>query len=87
MSGLGIPQEQIAKIIGISVPTLHKHFRDDLDVGKIRANRAVAANLFKIATGDGKAAVTAGTFWARTQMRWKETSVVEVQELPKIAVE
>jgi len=33
MSGLGLPQEQIAFLLEIDPKTLRKHFRDDLDRG------------------------------------------------------
>ena len=77
MSGLGVPQEDIALSIGISLPTLHKHYRAELDSGRIKANSAVAQSLYKKATGDGQSAVVAAIFWAKCQMGWKDTTKLE----------
>ncbi|MDX2277729.1 MAG: hypothetical protein NW206_19940 [Hyphomonadaceae bacterium] len=75
LSQWGIPQEQIAAHIGTSAPTLRKHYGPQIDAGKLAANRKVAENLFKIASGEKgttKEQVTAGIFWAKTQMGWRE---------------
>jgi hypothetical protein len=50
MTAIGIPQDQIAMIIGVSEPTLRKHYPDEILVGFQRANYAVAMNMFRIAT-------------------------------------
>jgi len=61
MISYGIPQVDIARVIGIDDDTLRKHFREEIDTGAARANARVAAFLFEQATGqrgDGGAAVT-----------------------------
>lgn len=78
LSGYGIPQEQIASEIGVSVPTLHKHYREDLDAGLRQANAQVAQSLFRKATGDGPQSVSAAIFWAKTRMGWVERTGVEI---------
>lgn len=78
LSGFGIPQEQIAAELGISLPTLHKYYRDDLDAGMRQANARVVANLFKKATGDTPQAVTAAIYWTKTRMGWRDVSQVEL---------
>ena len=78
MAGLGIPQKHIAAVVGISVPTLEKHFRVEIDIGAAKANTAVAQFLFEQATGArGDGSVAAAIFWAKTRMQWKETIVSE----------
>ena len=72
MAGFGIPQDNIARVIGISPDTLRKHYRDELDLGHVKANTRVAQNLFSIATGDGRQAVTAAIFWLRVRAGWSE---------------
>ena len=60
MVGYGIPQVDIARVVGINDDTLRKHFREEIDTGAARANARVAAFLFEQATGqrgDGSAAV------------------------------
>lgn len=79
LAQFGIPQAQIAAHIGISEPTLRAHYRAELDAGALAANLKVATNLFNFAAGQKggmKEQVTAGIFWAKTRMGWKETQDV-----------
>jgi hypothetical protein len=72
MAGYGIPHDDIARVLSISKPTLQKHYRDELDTGHVKANAKVADNLFKIATGQGREAVTAAIFWLKVRAGWSE---------------
>ena len=65
MSGFGILQEDIAKVIGIEPKTLRRRFRDELDRGMIEANVKVAQSLFQMAT-TGKN-VAAAIFWMKAR--------------------
>jgi len=38
MAGCGIPETDIATVVGIAAKTLRKHFRAELDTGHIKAN-------------------------------------------------
>lgn len=85
MAGFGVPAEDIVRVIKnsqtgkpITAKTLRKWFRDELDTGTVVANAKVAQNLYKMATGTGKEAVTASIFWLKTRARWKETSATEI---------
>jgi hypothetical protein len=78
MAGYGVPEADIATVIGIDPKTLRKHYRRELDTGQIKANSRVAENLFRKATGDGRESVIAAIFWLKTRARWKETVVNEV---------
>jgi DNA-binding Lrp family transcriptional regulator len=49
LAGLGVPQEDIAKIVGCSPKTLRKRFRDELDRGVAEANAVIAGCLFAAA--------------------------------------
>jgi hypothetical protein len=75
LSGYGIPQEQIAADIGITVPTLHKYYRAELDAGIRKANAAVVRNLHRQATKDTYHAVTAAIWWTKTRMGWRGESL------------
>ena len=78
MTGYGIPQQDIARVIGIHEESLRKHFRDELDTGAAKANARVAQFLFEQATGQrGEGSVTAAIFWLKTRARWKETAATE----------
>ena len=79
MSGYGVPQSQIAALIqgGIDIETLVKHFRIELDQGKAKANAKIGSTLYqKAINGD----TTALIFWAKTQMRWKETQAITIND-------
>jgi len=79
LAQFGIPQEQIARKVGVSEKTLRKHYAIELEDGATAANLAVAKNLYAFAAGSKGAApqqVTAGIFWAKTRMGWRETQDV-----------
>ncbi len=63
MAGYGVPETDIARVIGIDPKTLRKHYRDELDTGHVKANAKVAENLYRKATGEGREAVVAAIFW------------------------
>ena len=66
----GNTQEEIAGYIGISIDTLERHYRDELDNSVVRANAKVAAKLFRKAIdGDD---IKAQIFWLKTRARWRE---------------
>ena len=78
MAGFGVPESDIAGVIGIDPKTLRKHYRGELDHGHVKANVRVAENLYRKATGDGREAVIAAIFWLKTRARWRETNVHEI---------
>lgn len=72
---VGIRQDLIASILGISVPTLEKHYRKEIDEATALANAAVGGALFeKAINGD----TVAGMFWMKTRAGWRERSGVEL---------
>jgi len=74
-SGLGLPHESIAVLVGIDDKTLRKHYRAELDIGKAKANGQIAKTLFsKALAGD----TTSLIWWTKSQMRWSETVKQEV---------
>lgn len=78
MAGFGVPERDIARTVGIDAKTLRKHYRDELDLGIVRANNQVAQSLFKKATGKDPGAVTAAIFWLKTRAQWRETNITEL---------
>ncbi len=74
-SSNGLPHIQIAQIIGCAPKTLRKHFRDELNTGKIQANAKVAGALYQSAL-EGN--VKAQSFWLKTVGGWQETGNVEI---------
>lgn len=78
MAAYGVPESDIAIVIGIDPKTLRKHYRQELTTGGIKANTKVAESLYRKALGDGSQSVTAAIFWLKTRAHWKETVVNEV---------
>ena len=74
MAAYGVAETDIARVIGIDPKTLRKHYREELDVGAIKANSKIAESLYRKALGDGAQSVTAAIFWLKTRARWKETT-------------
>lgn len=50
MASYGVPQDEIAFVIGVEPKTLRKHYYRELAIAAIVANLTVAQNLFQIAT-------------------------------------
>jgi hypothetical protein len=69
LAGVGLRQDDIAKIIGCTAKTLRKRFRDDLDRGVAEANATVSGFLFAAAKAGN---VTAQIFWLKTRAHWRE---------------
>lgn len=74
MTAIGIQQTEIAQFLAISVPTLHKHYRREMDTGLVRANTTIAGRLFAAAE---KGNTTAQIFWLKTRAGWTETVKVD----------
>lgn len=72
MAAYGIPEHDIARVVGIDPKTLRKHYREELDLGETKANAQVAGYLFNAAKNGN---VTAQIFWLKTRARWRETPV------------
>ena len=70
MSAYGIPEIDIARVVGIDPKTLRKCYRQELDLGTTKANAQVAGFLFNSARNGN---VTAQIFWLKTRARWRET--------------
>ena len=68
-----LKQEQIARKLEISLPTLRKHFRRELDLGEVEAHAEVGKFLLSQARENLSAAI----FFAKTQMGWKEARASE----------
>src|SRR6202045_3541298 len=69
LAGVGVGQDDIAKIIGCAPKTLRKRCRDDLDRGVAEANATVSGYLFAAAKAGN---VTAQIFWLKTRAHWQE---------------
>ena len=70
----GTLHRQIAKLLGLSLNTLKKHYREELDLGLARANAVVSGTLFSAAKNGN---IVACIFWMKTRGGWRETAKVE----------
>lgn len=75
MAAFGNTEAQIAKIIGVSEPTLRLHYREELDNGFANATFEVAKNLYRQATKDDPRAFNAIKFFLNTRAGWTEYMV------------
>ena len=67
LAGVGVRQDDIAKIIGCAPKTLRKRFRDELDRGVAEANATVCGYLFAAAKAGNIPAII---FWLKTRAQW-----------------
>jgi hypothetical protein len=72
MAAYGIPESDIARVVGVDPKTLRKHYREELDLGETKGNAQVAGFLFNAAKNGN---VTAQIFWLKTRAKWRETPV------------
>jgi hypothetical protein len=72
LAGVGVRQDDIAKIIGCAPKTLRKRLRDELDQGVAEANATIAGYLFAAAKAGNIAAII---FWLKTRANWREETV------------
>lgn len=75
-AAFGIPVEEMTNLVTdkngkpIDEKTLRKHFKAELETGRVKANAKVAMTLYsKALAGD----TTAMIFWLKTRARWKES--------------
>ena len=69
LAGVGVRQDDIAKIIGCAPKTLRKRFRDELDRGVAETNATVCGYLFAAAKAGNISAII---FWLKTRAQWRE---------------
>lgn len=74
----GVPREEIAKVVGVSLPTLRKHYREILDLGQGYADARVINSLFAAATSVGEPGqVAAAIFWLKARLGWRDRDPVQ----------
>ena len=76
MSGYGVRQEVIAKVLLIGIKTLHKYYRSELDSGDGKAQEAIGQALFDKAVNDKCTASL--IFLAKTRLKLREVQEVRI---------
>ena len=74
LSAVGIRYVDIAQKLEITDDTLRKHYKKELEDGRIDANTTIGSTLFQQAKAGN---TTALIFWLKTRAGWKETNVTE----------
>lgn len=74
MAGWAIPQERIARVIGVDPKTLRKHFPDELIMGSAKLEAQLAQNLLRIAHGHDRQALIATIFALKSRFGWVEAT-------------
>lgn len=74
MAAYGIPQKDIARVVGVAYETLRKHFEQELDTGSTKATTKVAERLYQLAM-DGN--VAACIFWMKARAGWSDRVALE----------
>src|ERR1700757_888750 len=69
LAGVGVPQDDIARIVGCAPKTLRKRCRDELDRGIAEANATVCGYLFAAAKAGNISPIT---FWLKSRVDWRE---------------
>lgn len=70
-AAVGLAHHQIAKLAQMSIHTLLKHYKDELEIAKAKANAQAATWLFELC---GQKNLGALCFWLKTQAGWTERS-------------
>lgn len=92
MASYGVPHASIAEAVGISEPTLRKHYGTVMKRAEAEANAQVGKSLFRQAAGapaefdedkneireEQKPVASATIFWAKCRMGWRQTDKLEV---------
>ena len=74
MSGFGLRQEDIALVTNLSIKTLCKHYKNELQRGKAVALAKVADTLYQQAISGN---LTAAIFYLKSQGGWSERHQIE----------
>jgi hypothetical protein len=87
LAAFGATREDIAGQLAINIKTLDKHYRRELDLGRIEATARVAERLYKLATQEEitGASVTAMIFWLKCRAGWREVQRHEVEVRTDVA--
>jgi hypothetical protein len=73
LAAIGTPQPQIARLLSMSLETMHRYYKDDLDLGAAKAGAVVGGKIFEAAK---RGEQWACTLWAARRMGWREAHVL-----------
>ncbi len=76
MAGAGVPQAEIAVVLAVTVPTLRKYYRAELNRGAAKVEAKLVTNLLTIANGKGGTALKAIIFALQCRFGWSRYAPV-----------
>ena len=81
MCANGVPHERIAKMLGITRPTLRKHYKRELEFGKDMIEDKISSKLLKRGLDDD--CVTSLIFYAKCRLKWNDRPALEQNDKPQ----
>lgn len=73
LAAVGTRYEDIALVLDISADTLTRHYKRELQLGRVEANARMAQTLYQRGV-DGN--MTAAIFWLKTRAGWREADLM-----------
>lgn len=80
MSGYGLTDGQIARVVGIDACTLTKHYSEELADGSAAAIANVARTLYTQATDKTKPNISAAIFFLKCKAGWQEKPTAAAEQ-------
>ena len=79
MAAYGVRQTDIATVLGVSVPTMYRHLRYELDAGATLSNSKVAESIYQMATRAPYATrFQAARWWLACRADRREVQQIEI---------
>lgn len=75
LAGLGLTQDEIGLVEGMSDKTLRKYYAEEIARGAVKVNALMGQALFRSGIGGN---IAAQIFWMKTRARWRETNNLEI---------
>ena len=70
LAGFGLPQRNIAHVVGLALMTLRRHYQDELDAGAAKVEAQLIGNLVRLAQGADSVALRAIMFSLTCRFGW-----------------
>ncbi|MER9965590.1 hypothetical protein [Mesorhizobium sp. M0060] len=72
LAGIAVSQAEIATALAITLPTLRKHYRAELDRGAARVEAKLVGHLLRLANGSDGTALRAVMFALQARFGWSQ---------------
>lgn len=81
LSGFGVPQKSIAEVVGITVPTLEKRYRAEIERGSAKVHARLVGNLLRLCQGADGTALKATIFALQCRFGWSQYAPPPAREV------